>query len=512
MDKACKECGAKFLILSQDLEFYNKISPVFSGEKFLIPSPEKCFECRMKQRMTFRNESSLYRRKCSKTGEDIISMYSENAPFPVYSQSAWYGDSWDARDYGQDFDFNRPFFEQFAELKNKVPHLSLISYKSENCDFCNIVGLCKNCYLIYGSIECEDCYYGSPYRSQKCCDSFVLRNSELCIQCVDSDKLYNCIYCQNCTNSYDLKFCVNVNNSSNCFGCVNLNHKQYCIFNKQYSKEDYEKLLREIDISKIEVIDKVLNKLNKLKLSLPQRYYIGTNNENVSGNYIFNSKNCHNVYGISECQDVKYGCQLLGITDSMDINAAEYGELNYQIIAFFSNVSRSLFSYFIWDGVDSLIYCGFCNKNVRDSFGSFGLRHAQYCILNKQYTKEEYEKMVPKIIKHMQKTGEWGKFFPSDISPFLYDESTASEYFPLEKIPNKPFKIIPQEKALYERFKLALPQKSPKQRHLDRIALRNPMKLWEKKCDNCDKEIKTTYALDCPEKVYCEDCYLKDFY
>jgi len=31
----------------------------------------------------------------------------------------------------------------------------------------------------------------------------------------------------------------------------------------------------------------------------------------------------------------------------------------------------------------------------------------KYCILNKQYSKEEYEELVPKIIEHMQKTGEW---------------------------------------------------------------------------------------------------------
>ena len=34
-------------------------------------------------------------------------------------------------------------------------------------------------------------------------------------------------------------------------------------------------------------------------------------------------------------------------------------------------------------------------------FGCVGFKHKQYCILNKQYTKEEYEKLVQKIIKQM---------------------------------------------------------------------------------------------------------------
>jgi hypothetical protein len=51
--------------------------------------------------------------------------------------------------------------------------------------------------------------------------------------------------------------------------------------------------------------------------------------------------------------------------------------------------------------------------------------------LNKQYTKEEYEKLLPKIIAHMKKTGEWGEFFPISISPFNYEETPAMDYYPL---------------------------------------------------------------------------------
>lgn len=512
MKKECIKCGLGFVVTDEDVAFYEKISPVFVGKKFLVPAPEDCPECRMKQRMVFRNESTLYRRKCSKTAKDIIAMYDQNAPFPVYSPEVWFGDGWDARDYGMDFDFSRSFFEQFIELRNKVPHLSLISSNNQNCDFCNIVGDCKDCYLIYGSVECEDCYYGSPFRCKKCCDSLLLRGSELCIQCLDSDKLYNCIYCQNCTNSHDLQFCIGVYNSSNCFGCVNFNRRQYCILNQQYSKEEYERLLGDMDFSTPESLQKILEKVKELKASLPQRYYIGTNNEDVSGDYIFNSKNCHNVYGVSECRDVKHSYQLLGATDCMDVNNGEYGELIYEVMAFFSNVSRCLFSYFLWDGVDSLIYCGECNKNVQDCFGSIGLKHAQYCILNKQYSKEEYEIMVARIIEHMQKTGEWGKFFPAEVSPFSYDESVAAEYFPVHSLPEKPFKIIPQERELYKRFKLVLPAHSPRQRHVDRIALRNPMRLWLRKCDKCGVDIQSTYTPDCQGKVYCEACYLKEVY
>ena len=128
MLKDCKQCGDKFEISEKDLKFIEKISPVFAGKKCEIPAPTLCPDCRRQRRLAFRNESSLYHRKCDKTGKQIISMYKPEAPFPVYCPEEWFGDTWDARDYGREFDFGRPFFEQFVELRDKVPHLSLISF------------------------------------------------------------------------------------------------------------------------------------------------------------------------------------------------------------------------------------------------------------------------------------------------------------------------------------------------------------------------------------------------
>jgi hypothetical protein len=169
-----------------------------------------------------------------------------------------------------------------------------------------------------------------------------------------------------------------------------------------------------------------------------------------------------------------------------------------------------------------------------------GLKDAEYCILNKQYTKEEYEDLVPRIIEHMESTGEWGNFFPMNVSPFADNETIVSEFFPLSKeevldrgwkwfdeagrsgsaegdavvceVTGKSFKIIPQEKQVYSRFGILLPKRSPNQRHLDRIALRNPMKLNDIVCSKCGVNLKSTYSSDRAEKVYCEKSYLEEVY
>jgi hypothetical protein len=189
-----------------------------------------------------------------------------------------------------------------------------------------------------------------------------------------------------------------------------------------------------------------------------------------------------------------------------------------------------------------------------------GLRHAEYCIFNKQYTKEEYEELVPKIIEHIRSTGEWGQFLPSALSPFAYNETIAQEYHPLSqeeayqkghrwkenideqmevekvipgdqlpddisqvpddvlnwavrcKVSNRPFRIVKRELDFYRDHNLPLPQLHPDERHKNRMALRNPRKLHSRQCAKCSKDIQTTYSPKKPEIVYCEGCYLKEVY
>ena len=76
----------------------------------------------------------------------------------------------------------------------------------------------------------------------------------------------------------------------------------------------------------------------------------------------------------------------------------------------------------------------------------------------------------------------------------------------------KLFKITERELKFYREQNIPIPHRSPDQRHLDRFNQRNPRKFWDRKCDKCKKTIKTTYSPDRPEKVYCEQCYLREIY
>ncbi|OGI67585.1 hypothetical protein A2732_00005, partial [Candidatus Nomurabacteria bacterium RIFCSPHIGHO2_01_FULL_40_10] len=126
--QACKNCKKDFGITGEDLNFY---------EKMKAPAPSYCPPCRAMRRLAFRNERTLYKRTCSKSGQPIISLYPESTPFPVYNQPLWWGDEWNPVDYGQDYDLNRPFFDQLLELKNKVPRSSLLVINCKDSEYTN---------------------------------------------------------------------------------------------------------------------------------------------------------------------------------------------------------------------------------------------------------------------------------------------------------------------------------------------------------------------------------------
>jgi hypothetical protein len=79
-------------------------------------------------------------------------------------------------------------------------------------------------------------------------------------------------------------------------------------------------------------------------------------------------------------------------------------------------------------------------------------------------------------------------------------------------VTGKPFKLIKQELEFYRKYLLPLPTKHPDQRHLERLALKTPRKLFERNCMKCWSEIRTGYAPERPETIYCSACYYKEIY
>ena len=153
----CKRCNTKFEVANEDRRFYRKLE---------VPEPTLCPTCRAQRRLVWRNERKLYVNKSHLSGDRLISIFSPDKPYKIYSSQEWWSDKYSPLDYGRDYDFKRPFFEQFDELLKSVPHMALIGANNEDCDYCHLLANCKHCYMIIESSNNEDCLYG--YWLQKC--------------------------------------------------------------------------------------------------------------------------------------------------------------------------------------------------------------------------------------------------------------------------------------------------------------------------------------------------------
>ena len=556
--KQCKHCQTSFDITDKDIEFYDKISPTFMGKKYQVPSPSFCPDCSQQRRLNFRNERKLYHRKCDITGQTIISMFSPDKPYKVYATKERFSDKRDAIEYGREFDFNKSFFQQFDELLKSVPQIALLQVGSENCDYNNFWGYNKNCYLCFDIGRDEDCsYLARSYKCKNCFDLSYSAGCEMSYQLSNCDTCVKCNYCIDSEKCYDCNFCYNCANCNNCFMCSNLVNKQNHICNKPYSKEDYEK---EVANLKAEWTAKLYADFLDLMKKAIHKYANITSCEKVEWDYLIRCKNCREVYGAKDTEDCAYVIDPM-IADHVFHDAFSGNSCSYNLETIgCENLSHSKFCFSCRAWSNNLIYCYFCH-GCRNCFGCMGLKNKEYCIFNKQYTKAEYETLVAQIIEHMIKNWERGEFFPVSISPFCYNEALTQEYYPLTKaqvlaqwftwmeteyavtvpdgttlldtdtlprikdvtdeilkqaiiceVSKRPFRIIKSELEYYRKNDIDLPRRHPGQRHYDRMALRNPRKLFNRKCDKCWIEMKTTYSPERPEIVYCETCYNREIY
>jgi hypothetical protein len=359
---------------------------------------------------------------------------------------------------------------------------------------------------------------------------------------------------------------------NDCFGCVGLRGKSYCWFNEQLSKEEYQNRLAKVAWTS-ESVASWKAKLDKFSLQKPVKFeHSYTKSENCSGDYVGSNKNVHYGFNARLSENLKFGQDAWEARDCMDLTETLDNELDYEMegAGWGANCVSMAKS---WYNRNS--YYSELNFNCHDIFGCMSLRAKSYCIFNKQYTEEEYKTLKEKIIAHMKETGEWGQFFPIGISPFPYNDSLAQDYFPLakdkviacgwkwydrdardykitlphEKLPEKigdsddsilqeiiscssqdsesgksshlrcatAFKLYPAELQFYRRFNLPIPHKCFPCRLQERLARRNPRKLWKRQCmcdktnhnhtGRCSNEFETSYAPDRQEIVYCEQCY-----
>lgn len=538
-NRKCQNCQNEFLIDQEDFNFYEKIK---------VPPPTFCPMCRMQRRWNFRNERGLYKRKCDFSGKEIFSMYPSDAPIKVYEASVWISDKWDPISYGKEIDWNRPFLEQLRELMLEVPFKSNNVIRGVNSPYSNNATDPKNCYLAFNASNPEDTMYSNGLNfTRDCVDVSHVSKTESSYQSFWLDGCFRTHFSSECAESSDLWFCRDCVGCLNCFGCVNLRNKSYYFFNKPYSKEEYNKKIEEYKLNTREGLQKAQRDSDIFWKKSIYKNHQGLKNIDCTGSYVTNSKNVKESFLVRDSENIKY-CQYLqetpGSRDCYDYsNWGDSAELMYEDISCGSGVSRLKFSWVTQGNSRDTEYTIGC-RGSENLFGCVSLSKKQYCILNKQYSKEEYEKLTNKLREHMlnmpyiDKMGrvyKYGEFLPIEFSPWAYNETIAQEYFPLTKneaiekgfrwrdpdtkdyvitlkcedIPKdihstpdsvvnevlecahkmqcnqnctKAFRIIPNELNFYRKIGVPLPILCPACRTMERLKLRLNPKLYFRKC------------------------------
>jgi len=533
--KNCQNCKNDFTIEPDDFSFYEKIK---------VPPPTFCPECRMIRRFHFRNEGMLFRRTDGHNGKEIFSGISPEANVTTYNNDFWFGDNWDPMKFGQEYNFNKPFFEQFKELLARAPIPARSAYNMINSDYCNEASHNKNCYLCFNTDYIENSAYLRKVRYIK--DSFDMYEgieNELCYEDVMVDKSYQTFFSFDCESCVDVWFSKGLRGCTNCFGCVNLTNKSHYFFNEQFSKEEYDKKVKEFVSGSYIELSKMRKKVSKFWNEFPNKFYHGLRITNSTGERLFDVKNVKNSYSVREGENLRY-CQDMQSKASNSYDYSIWGdraENMYECVTCGLGCYDLQFCFNSWGDIKETEYSGYCfgSSNL---FGCVSLSKKKFCILNKQYSEEEYYNMVEKIKKHMndmpyvdnkRRAYKYGEFFPFNISPIAYNESMANDFFPIDEVKandkgytwreiknreyetninaedlpdniddvnesitekvikclecQKAFRFIKIEFQFYKRFNLSLPRFCHNCRFIERFKLVNPPKFWPRTC-MCDKE------------------------
>ena len=563
MKNNCQNCSADFIIESDDFSFYEKIK---------VPPPTWCPECRFMRRLSFLNWFSLYRRTCDSCNEQMVSTIHPESALRVFCSKCWWADNWDGTEYAMEYDPNRNFFEQLLELKNKSNFMSSENLYSTlvNSPYVNATAYQKDCFMVFNANYGERNAYCMVYAHlSDSLDCYRVKESELCYECVGMYKCYQCIYSEELDSCTNVHFSRSCSGCTDCVGCINLRNKSNCIFNVEYSKEEYKKKIEELKLDTREGADAMLRLSREFWLTKPHRAVIGNSlNVNTTGDFVYESKNTKDAYMVAGVEDSRY-VQMLAMEGTKGCydytNWGNSAENLYECLTVGEGASNDHFCVQCWPNAIDNEYCLYTVQS-KDCFGCYNLKRKQYCILNKEYSKTDYFALKERIISDMKsnpytdssgRVWSYGELFPFELSPFAYNETIANYYFPLTKeeaakknmswydIPDtehkitlpasslppkaddiddaiqneiieckeckKGFRVTAPELYLHKKINVPLPHKCWKCRYKRRFDAVNKPQLYTRKCQKCSNEISTSYSPDRPEIVYCSTCYQQEF-
>ena len=322
-----------------------------------------------------------------------------------------------------DIDWSKSFFEQRAYLFQNTQLPNVLNYGDvENCDFANEVLNSKNIYLSHTIIwGCENVLYSNNIK-ENCSNVYnstmVWQNSENIYFTTGVISSSNIFYSKYITGSFDVRFSNNLISCQNCILCNNLENQSYCIRNKQYTKEEYV-------IEK----EKILAQKDKFILSYKSMTAKWQNfgSKDVDWNFVLNSDNVKDGVFANQLKDSKNVViwWWSGVDENMYDVISGWTLSNNNFYAVTGAGAWSDNIYCSCHIVSSNIYYSYFMQNCSYCLWCLWLTNKQFCIFNKQYTKEERFKKANEIFSQMDQEWILWDFFPPSINPYYFNDTLA---------------------------------------------------------------------------------------
>ncbi|MFH1253542.1 MAG: hypothetical protein V1664_04405 [Candidatus Uhrbacteria bacterium] len=552
-ERTCVLTGEKWQMTEEEIGWY---------KKFNVPPLKISPLTHLKKLSAFFTNYQWWWHKNPETGKPVLSGYNPNSGIKVLPDSEWFAKDFSSIQLEPKFD--QPFFPQFRQLQTTVPVNASRNLKEPENSLALTSFGDKDSYFVMACASINS-FFGLNSKTE---------NSALCIYAdsvndsydvLHSSRIHNCKTIRESRDCLNSAFLFDCRGCENCFGATNKRNKKYLFFNQQLTKEDWEKTVGTIDLGKRSIFLEYKNKFQQLlktEAVWPENF--NENTVNATGEYIteatnivdgfFVEKNCSNIY--------KCFVTPMGSTDSC-FSGGVVGGNNCFACLTISFSSSCLFS-------SVLVRCQNCEYsfhcfNCENCFGCVGLQHKKFCILNRQYSEEEYWIELDKIKSAMLERGEYGNFFPNSYAGSYFYESAApntfgctpgeaklfgvAEYDPnangasgfsvfdpatgrtIEQIPesiddfdtdhwaNKPifdpkinrqFSFLKPEIEFYKRLRIAPPNEHFISRLLTLQKETNSPIFVDFSCIHCGRAIRAaknfTYQ---NKKVACHECYLK---
>lgn len=548
-ERVCALTGEKWNMTEEEIGWY---------KKFNVPPSKWAPRTRLKYLCGFAAGIALWWKPHAEMGKKMLSFVHPDSPFQVIEDHEWFSreflnhTSWSATE---------PFFSQFQKLALATPVGALRDDGSNR----NSIGVdiinTEDGHMVFGSGHNKRMhYFYIGVENEDVVDGTNLTHCHETFQSNHCEKLFNCAFAFESRECMNAKFLFDCRNCEYCFGATNLRNKKYVFFNQQLSKEEWEQRISQIDLSCYSVFETYQDRFRELisEAAWPEQFTTG--NEDCTGEYIDRSTRCHDCYWMSDGVD-NYACWLVleHQTSAFSIWTA-WGSDVYASCDIIGQGSK--FCFRVWHSTD-MEYCMNC-YHCESCFGCVGLRHKKFCIFNTQYTEAEYYEKLDHIKCAMLERGEYGEFFPADLSecgfqfsmgkmffdytPEEYQAFGAPKFDPMhggvvmpeddqatkglrvQDIPDclnavdpaqfvnvpiydeqlkRHFSVVPAEFAFYQQRKLPFPREHFLSRLKKLIRHSNSPIPEYVRCFPCGKDVVTWQNPTFPSRrIYCRACYL----